>query len=360
MILFLVDISYLTNLFKWQAFFFHLKLILIYLLCCLFDVLNGCVAVCFASCMCEGGEQSVSWLNCISIPERGSVKSPNFSLRTKSHREWSRRQRERERDEVSVRWLYRRHHFVVVQRQHIGIVAYLFLNDWIVVVVTAGFKEKSIDEELFQNRNRSKNQRILPIISLLRQIILKLSQRRMFSRNLNSIWHVLVAERTYDGRCLLGCNADCCRLREVFRGQRRWYDVLLWQWRLLHVTPRPVVNKISHWDQTENVAKQTFEHPRAAAPFYFEPPLERLPVVTFAFVVVLLCCYCCCSKCSWHLCASLSSCRMRTSWCHCRCWCCPTCWTCACWSRAWILMCAWRIECLMRRRLNKVSNLWDE
>lgn len=103
--------------------------------------------------------------------------------------------------ESSVRRLHRRHHLAFEQRQNVGVVAHLLLNDRIVVVVTAGFEEEPAKEEdSLMICGSLLGMADSPVVSLLGQIILELLEcGRVPARNLNSIWHILVAERVHDG-----------------------------------------------------------------------------------------------------------------------------------------------------------------
>lgn len=75
---------------------------------------------------------------------------------------------------ASIRRLHCRHNFSLKHWQHIGVTTYLFLNDWIVVVVTAGFKEKAVGGNVFMNLINFKLRKYIPIVPFLRQIIFKL------------------------------------------------------------------------------------------------------------------------------------------------------------------------------------------
>lgn len=68
------------------------------------------------------------------------------------------------------------HYFALKQRQHITVTVHFFLNYGIVVIVTAGFKEKSI-------------------VSLLGQVVFKLLQRRCSTaRYFNTIRYIFIAK----------------------------------------------------------------------------------------------------------------------------------------------------------------------
>lgn len=93
-------------------------------------------------------------------------------------------------------------HFSLVQWQHIGVVGEFLIDDSGFHVIRESFEEKSVEkrhEKVLRMRWFTNS----PEISLLRQIIFKLSQRwRMSTRNLSEIWHIFVGEIAYNGCCM--------------------------------------------------------------------------------------------------------------------------------------------------------------